>query len=326
MEEPEIHPSEPTLASRMGAQASDPGGLQVVLSAAGSLGRAVLDSLASGPSRIRGVVFDPSLVERSYPAAIEIVSANPQNASSLAETFRGATVVYDCFEPRFSNWKHAIKEVTCNALSAPIEAGASLVFASHLLVSEVDNVALESDLLNAHDSNLTKTAVARMPQIYGPRVVNVLWEHIFECAIRGKKAHWLGDLDVPRNLLYVDDAARMMTLIGRSPGAYGRRWNLSGPEPITGRRIMELAYRAAGREPRIGSWGRGIMMTGRLLGSDAKEFLELPYDYYKPFILDGSEFAEAFPSTAYTTHPVAVERTIQWFRAVLEKGPQSTDS
>jgi len=325
MEEPEVHPSEPFLASMIGGQVGNPGELQVVLSAAGPLGRAVLGSLASGPSRVRGVVFDPSLVEGSYPASAEIVSADPLNVSSLAEAFRGATVVYDCFEPRYSNWKRAIREVISNALSAAIAAGASLVFASHLLVSESDNAALENDLLNAHDSNLTKTSVVRMPQIYGPRVVNVLWEHIFECAILGKKAHWLGDLDVPRNLLYVDDAARMMTLLGRSPGAYGRRWNLSGPDPITGRAFMELAYRAAGREPRVGHWGRGIMVTGRLLGSDAKEFLELPYDYYKPFVLDGSDLAKGFPSTAYTTHQEAIGRTIQWFRAVLEKRPQSAD-
>ena len=309
----------------MGARVGNPGELQIVVSAAGPLGQAVLKSLASGPSRVRGVVFDPSQIEGSYPGSAEIVSVNPLIVSSLAEAFKGATVVYDCFEPDYSNWKRAMKEVTSNVLSASIEAGASLVFASHLLVSEEDNAALENDVFNAHNSNLTKTSVARMPQIYGPREVNVLWEHIFECVLRGKKAHWLGDLDVPRSLLYVDDAARMMTLLGRSPGAYGRRWNLPGPEPITGRAFIELAYGAAGREPRVGHWGRGIMMTGRLLGSDAKEFLGLPYDYYKPFVLDGSEFAATFPSSNYTSHQEAIGRTVRWFRALLENRPQSAD-
>jgi len=116
----------------------------------------------------------------------------------------------------------------------------------------------------------------------------------------------------------VGDAASKMILLGKSLWAHGRAWNLSGPAPISGRAFIEYAYRAAGREPRVGHWGRGVMLTGRFLSSDAKGFLELPYNYYDPFILDGSEFTEAFPSMAYTPHEEAIGKTYGWYESRLK--------
>jgi hypothetical protein len=56
------------------------------------------------------------------------------------------------------------------------------------------------------------------------------------------------------------------------------------------------------------------MITGRFLASEAKGYLELPYDYYKAFALDGSEFSEAFPSWTYTPHTEAMKASLEWFK------------
>ena len=288
-------------------------GLLVVMGAARPLGRAVLGELAAAGSNVRGVALDAAAVDGSFPASVEIVAADPLKPGSLVEACRGGGVIYDCFEPSHSNWKRAFREATGSVLLASIEVGADLVLANHLIAQEDENASMEKDLLNAHRSNLIRTLVARMPQLYGEGVVNRLWQDIFESAVLGKKAHWMGDPDVARSLLYVGDAASKMILLGRSPWAYGRIWNLSGPAPITGRAFIESAFKAAGRKPNVGRWGRGVMLTGRLLSSDAKGFLELPYNYYDPFVLDGSEFVEAFPSTTYTPHEEAIATTYKWF-------------
>jgi nucleoside-diphosphate-sugar epimerase len=287
--------------------------LQVVVGAARPLGRAVLEALSASGSKVRGVVFDNFQIDESFPAQIEVVAADPMKPGSLVEACRGGGVIYDCFEPSYANWKRVFPEVTGNVLLASIEVGADLVLASPLISAEGENANEENDLLNAHNSNLIRTLVARMPQLYGERVVNKLWQHIFESAALGKKAHWMGDPDVVRSLLYVGDAASKIVLLGRSLWAYGRAWNLSGPAPISGRAFIQLVYRAAGSEEKVGHWGRGVMLTGRLLDSNAKGFLDLPYDYYQPFVLDGSKFAEGFPSSAYIPHDEAIARTFKWF-------------
>jgi len=289
--------------------------LQVVVGGARPLGRAVIDELSASGSKVRGVVFDNFQIDESFPAHVEVVAADPTKPGSLVEACRGGGVVYDCFEPNYSSWKRVFPEVTGNVLLASIEIGADLVLASPLISEEGENAKAERDLLYAHSSNLIRTLVARMPQLYGERVVNGLWQHIFESVALGKKAHWMGNPDVVRSLLYVGDAASKMVLLGRSLWAYGRAWNLSGPAPISGRTFIELAYKAAGKEGKVGHWGRGVMLTGRFLDSNAKGFLDLPYDYYQPFVLDGSEFADGFRSSAYTPHDEAIARTYKWFES-----------
>jgi len=287
--------------------------LEVVIGAAKPLGRAVLEELTASGSKVRAVVQGAQTVTDPLPATVEVVVADHLQPSSMAEACRGARMVYDCFEPSYQTWKQAYPLVTANVLSASIEVGADLVFASHLISEEGENSHQENDIFNAHNSNLIRTLVTRMPQLYGEGVVNALWQHIFESVARGKKAHWMGDPAVTRSLLYLGDAASKMVLLGKSLWAYGRGWNLSGPAPISGRAFIEEAFKAAGRKPNVGHWGRGVMLTGRLLGSDAKGFLELPYDYYDSFTLDGSEFTEAFPSSSFTPHEEAIARTYRWF-------------
>ncbi|MGD0396462.1 MAG: NAD-dependent epimerase/dehydratase family protein [Nitrososphaerales archaeon] len=305
------------IAKEAGLQIETGAGLQIVMGAGRPLGRAVLEELAAVGSRVRGVTLDAATMGGPLPDSVEIVAADPLKPGSLVKTCEGGEVIYDCFEPSHSNWKRVFREATGNILLASIDAGAELVLANHLIADERENASTESDLLNAHRSNLIRTVIARMPQIYGPGVMNTLWQDIFESAVSGKKAHWMGDPEVARSLLYVSDAASRMILLGRSLWAHGRTWNLSGPAPISGRSFIEYAYRAAGKEPKVGHWGRGVMLTGRFLSSDAKGFLELPYDYYDSFVLDGSEFMEAFPSVPYTPHEEAIAATYRWFMSRL---------
>jgi len=288
--------------------------LNVVIGASKPLGRAVLGELLAAGLRVRGVVQGTVTPSDPFPESAEITAGDPMRAQSMVEACRGGAVVYDCFEPGYPNWKQVYPQATANVLLASIEVGADLVFAGQLLDNDKENAHQENDIFNAHNSNLIKTLVLRMPQLYGERVVNKLWQHIFESAAQGKKAHWMGDPGVPRSLLYVEDAASKMVLLGRSLWAYGRGWNLSGPPPITGRAFIESVFKAAGKNPKVGHWGRGVMLTGSLLGSDAKGFLELPYNYYEPFVLDGSEFIEAFPSSPYTPHEEAIAKTYRWFQ------------
>lgn len=82
---------------------------------------------------------------------------------------------------------------------------------------------------------------------------------------------------------------------------------------------MESAYEAAGKEPNFGHWGRGIMLTGSLLGAGTRRMLELPFDYYSPFVIEGKEFREGFPLASYVPHDKAISETYEWFKNRIAK-------
>ncbi|HZW85445.1 MAG TPA: NAD(P)H-binding protein [Nitrososphaerales archaeon] len=292
-------------------------GLHVVLGAGKALGRAVVERLASESRNVRAVVLDPSQADTRFPEGVETAVVDPMQVQSIADQCKGAYVVYYCYEPSYSAWKKVWPEVTSNVLLASIDAGVSTIFTSPLVQSSEDNARVEHEILKAHGGGLTRTTVARIPQLYGARVLNPLWRLVYDSAIEGKKAHWVGDLEVRRTFLDVDDAANALVTLGNSVWTHGRTWSVASPGTLTGREFIELAFKAAGNTPKVGKWGRGIVLTGSLLATDARAIIEMPYDYYDQFVVDGKDFSEAFPTFSYTSPEKTMAKALSWYKSQL---------
>jgi nucleoside-diphosphate-sugar epimerase len=68
-------------------------------------------------------------------------------------------------------------------------------------------------------------------------------------ALRGKRARWLGSLDQPHTLNYLDDIARALVTLGECDDADGQVWHLPAAEPLTGQQFLALVFEAAGHPP-----------------------------------------------------------------------------
>ena len=291
--------------------------MSVVLGVERPLGRVLVDKLLSESKKVRAVYLERQAGEEVRISDAQTVIIDPAEAFNVTEACGGASTVYDCYEPNYSTWKRTWPQVTSNVVLAAIEVGATLVFASHLLTSESENSRQEAEVLRAHESRLIRAVVLRMPQLIGVRVINPLWKLIYVAVLNGRKAHWIGDPDVPRSLLDVEDAAAAMVQVAETPALCGKTWGVASPESITGRQFIELAFKAVNRKPEVGKWGRGIVLTGGLLASDAREVLKMPYDYYSPFELDGRDFAEALPAFHFTPPEVSLVKGIGWYKVNL---------
>jgi len=298
----------------MGTSAGEGGGMSVVLGVERPLGRVLVDKLLSESKKVRAVYLERSPVGEEPIQDAQAVVIDPSEAFNVTQACTGASVVYDCYEPNYSAWKRAWPQVTSNVVLAAIEVSATLVFASHIINSESENEHQESEVLRAHSSGLIKAVIPRMPQLIGRRVVNPLWKLIYDAVLAGKKAHWVGNPDIPRSFLDVEDAAAAMVQLAETPALFGKTWGVASPEPLTGRQFIELAFKAVGRKPDVGRWGRGIVLTGGLLASDAREVLKMPYDYYTPLQINGKDFADALPSFHFTPPEVSVAKGIGWYR------------
>ena len=288
--------------------------MAVVLGVERPLGRVMVDTLLSESKQVRAVYLERGAASQGAIPGTQTVVIDPAEPYNVAEACDGASIVYDCYEPNYSDWKQVWPRITSNVVYAAIEAGATLVFASHLLNSVTDNERQEAEVLRAHESKLINTVVVRIPQLMGVRVINPLWKLIYDSVLAGRKAHWIGDPDVQRSLLDVEDAARAMEQLAENTQLCGRTWEVASPWPISGRQFIELAFEAVGRKPDVGSWGRGIVITGGLLASGAREVLRMPYDYYTQFELNGKGFAEALPSFFFTDPEKSVSKGIGWYR------------
>ncbi len=205
-----------------------------------------------------------------FPDEVEVVGVQP-NAESVQETCEDASVIFNCFEPRDGNMGPVVAEMTSKMLLAAIEYGSKFVLASHLFNSTSDNLPAETDAMSTHRSGFAATVVARFPQMYGPSVTNALFDSVFQAVNSGRKAYWLGSLKVPRSYIYVGDAAASLVLLAESELGPGQTWDVAGPGPLTGRQFIEIAFETAGKEKKVGCWGRGLMIPAQVFDSRAKK-------------------------------------------------------
>ena len=308
-----------------------PDQLHVVLGATGGAGGAVVSELAGGGHRVRAVSRKPTT---GLPEGVEPLVADAADPAQTRTACQGATVVYHCVQPPYERWAAEFPTLTQSIADAAAGAGARLVYADNLYAyGPVDGPITEDlraqattnkgrvralmaeRLLAAHRSGTLQVAIGRSSDYYGPGGANsVVGDILFGAAAEGKRARWLGRLDVPHSLNHLPDVARALITLGTRPEAPGEVWHLPAAEPVTGRGFVELIGAALGRPVKVTATSRLALRMAGVFDPRARESAEMLYQWERPFVVDASRFQRAFGPFEPTPHPQAVATTVAWFQ------------
>src|SRR5690606_27230461 len=189
-------------------------GLHVVLGATGGAGSAVVRELVARgfPARALG------RKDVQFPDGVDYVRGDATDRSTLRRVCKGAAVVYHCVNVPYAQWEQTLPQLAREILEACAEAGARLVVMDNLymygpaegpITEETPRRAvgpkgrlraqLEETFLNAHRERKVDVCIARASDFYGPPSAgskgnNVAAQLVFEPAMAGKPATWLGSL------------------------------------------------------------------------------------------------------------------------------------
>ena len=303
----------------------------VVLGAAGGTGSAVVRDLAARELGVRAVTRRGAA---DAPEGVEQVAADIGTAEGARQACEGATAVYHCAQPPYTKWAELFPPMTRAILDGAAAADAKLVFADNLYVygppegpmteetpqraqGKKGRVRIEmaDAVLGAHAEGRLRAAIGRSSDYFGPRgTTSTVGDNIMNPVVRGKRARWLGSLDQPHTLNYLQDMARALVTLGERDEADGQVWHLPAAELLTGRQFLELAFEAAGHSPKIGVASRPLIRIGGLFNPLLRELNETLYQFERPFVSDASKFQAAFGPFEPTPHEAAVNRTVDWFR------------
>ncbi len=303
----------------------------VVFGASGGVGSALVRELLSRGRRVRAVSHSG---RGSFPKEAEVVRADATDAATVREVSRGAAVVYHAVNVPYPQWQGKLPLVMSATIEAASAAGAKLVYADNLyMYGKVDGpmteetpykpvsrkgilrAQLANELMAAHRVGKVRAAIGRASDVYGPGPLNaVAGARLFGAALAGKRAMWVGDLDVSHTLTYVDDFAKALVTLGEHEEALGEIWHAPSPEPITGREFIELVFDEAGRPPKLGTYTRTAMRVAGLFSPQLREFVEMLYQFEAPFVLDGSKYARVFGDVTPTPYRDGIAQTLQWHR------------
>jgi hypothetical protein len=205
--------------------------------------------------------------------------------------------------------------MTGTVLDGAAEAGAKLVFADNLYVYGPPDepmteetpqrargkkgrtrIQMADAVLGAHADGRLRATIGRSSDYYGPRgTTSTVGENIMRPALHGKRVRWLGSLDQPHTLNYVEDMGRGLVTLGERNEADGQVWHLPAAEPLTGRQFLELLFEQARKPPKIGVASRPMIRIGGLFNPLLRELNETLYQFERPFVSDASKF-QAPPS------------------------------
>lgn len=306
-----------------------------IVGAAGAIGHAVVAAWTRRGLPCRAIGRDRARLESAFGGQVEIAPADILDPASIEGALAGAgAVVYAVGVPYPQFELHPV--LMRKAVEAARRAGVARmavvssvysygapqtgrVAESHprqpqarkgRLRKEQEDIALAADGRGG-----LRTLVLRLPDFYGPHAELSLADQVFQGALAGKPANWIGSPDLPREFLFVPDAGPVIAdLMGRED-AFGEAWNLAGPGTITGREFIREAYRLAGAQPRFRSAGPWVLRMGGLFNPLLRELVELHYLAETPVILDDSKLQRQLGAIHKTPYAEGIRQTVDWYRS-----------
>jgi nucleoside-diphosphate-sugar epimerase len=305
-----------------------------VIFGSGPLGLAVMEALHTRNVPIR-LVNRSGQVCAPLPNGVELVAGDAYDMDFVRSVTAGATVVYQCAQPAYHEWVEKFPPLQAAILQGTAANGAKLIVGEntymygdtngapltedlpHLAHTRKGRVraAMTEALFAAHRAGTVRAAAARGSDFFGPGVLgSVVGERVFGPAIQGKKAQFTGQLDLPHTFTYIRDFGEAMVLLGEREEALGQAWHVPNDRPrITQREFGELIFADLGIPPKMSGMGRTMMRLGGLFVPEARETVEMMYEFEKPFVVDSTKSEQAFGMSA-TPMEHAIHQTIEWFR------------
>ena len=307
-----------------------------VIFGSGPAGAATARALVAMGKQVR-VVSRSGQATGLVPKAAEIVAADVTHEEQAQRAAQGALVVYHCLNAPYHRWLELFPDLQAGVLAAAESTGARLVALENvymyglvegLMTEDLPYTAhtrkgrlraeLSRQLSQAHESGQVEVAIGRASDFYGPAVESALGERTFGPMVEGEAAEMLGDPDTPHSYTYIDDVGRGLAVLGTHDEALGEIWHLPNAPAWTTRQMVEKAFELAGLPPKMKTMGRLMMRIGGLFIPEAREMVEMMYEFEAPFIVDSRKYQKAF-GEGYTPIEDGLRDTVAWYRDAYEK-------
>jgi nucleoside-diphosphate-sugar epimerase len=302
-----------------------------VIFGAGPVGHATATELLARGEQV-------TVVTRSgngeMPFGVQRVRADASNTASVVDATKGATTIYNCVNPEYSQWATDWPPIHAALLSAAEGHGAALVIMGNLYgYGPLDRPFRESDplvatgpkgkvraqmwtsALAAHRAGRVRVTEARASDFIGPRVLGAsMGDRVVPNVLAGKAVSVLGRVDVPHAVTAMHDVGVALATLGTDERAYGRAWHVPTAPAKTQRQIVDGLCAAANEKPvKVRTMPSAMLAVVGAFVPMMRELREVEYQFAKPFDLDSSDFTATFDVKA-TPLDDTLAATVAWYR------------
>jgi nucleoside-diphosphate-sugar epimerase len=304
-----------------------------VILGTGTIGRAVAEELARRSESVRMVNRSGKMNE--VPAGVEVVASDLYDPAKVHDATRGANVVYQSAQPPYYEWPTKFPQLQKSIIDGLTGSSAKLVLVENMyMYGEMNGEAFLEDMpyiartrkgrvrgeisaaaFTAHKEGRLRVTAARGGNFFGPwGTDSTMGARAFYPLLRGKPAQLIGRTDIPHTHTFVRDFGTALIILGERDEADGQAWHVPNDQPrMTQSELVRLFAEEAGVKPRMRSMGKLMMSVGGLFIPEAKETVEMMYEFDKPFVIDSSRFEKTFGLKA-TPIREAIRETVAWYK------------
>jgi nucleoside-diphosphate-sugar epimerase len=309
-----------------------------VILGTGAIGRAVAEELIVRGESVRMVNRSGRMDEA--PAGVELVAADLYDPAHVREVTRDAKVVYQSAQPYYYEWPQKFPPLQQSIIDGLTGSDTKLVLVENLyMYGETNGKPLTEDMphhahtrkgkvrgeistaaFDAHKQGRVRVSAARGGNFFGPwGLDSTMGGRAFYPLLQGKPAQLIGRTDLPHTHTYLKDFGKALVILGECDEADGQAWHVPNDQPsMTQGDLVHMFAEEAAVEPKISSMGKMMMAIGGLFIPEAKETVEMMYEFEKPFIVDSSKFERTFGMKA-TPIREAIHETVTWYKSHPEK-------
>lgn len=301
--------------------------LVTVTGATGNLGHACVTTLLRTGHQVRAFVRRPDEFRRRCPDfRVQVAVGDILDRAATGSGLEGSDAVVHCidFSPRRygQHWdalRHALEGAgPGRQLIIP---GNAWVFAPSSERVGPDHPKRSPSVLGALRADMDRAVLAEggtvvhLPEVYGPHVRKGAAQVLIRNAVAGKSLRFAGDLDRPREFLYVEDAARALVAPLAQRRARHACFAANATGPISVRQFAALIFRTLGRSRSLHSTSALRQRLGLLFSGERRALFDLEYLNASPLLFDGSRLRRELGWRPEVDYPDGIRRTVRWLQA-----------
>jgi nucleoside-diphosphate-sugar epimerase len=275
------------------------------------------------------------------PNGVEVAACDVYDSNRVKEITRGAKVVYQSAQPRYFEWVEKFPPLQKSIIEALTGANAKLVLVENLyMYGESNGKPMTEDFphnahtrkgkvrgemsraaFEAHKAGKLRVTSGRGSDFFGAwgLTTAAMGARTFYPMLQGKAASLVGNVDVPHTHTYIPDFGKALVILGERDEANGQAWHVPNDNPrVSQREMVKMIADEMGIPPKFSAMGKMMMWMGGLFIPEAKETVEMMYEFEQPFIVDSSKFEKTFGMKA-TPMKDAIKETVAWYKSHPEK-------
>lgn len=320
----------------------------LVLGATGSIGYAVTVNLLARQLPVTILVRSRAKAEALFPnqPTLTIVEGDAQDVTLLNQLATDKDFIFHGINYPYNKWFGNMDLVTRKIINAAAQRRSTIILPgnvynfgnTHEPIREDSRpnpctrkgqlrVEIEAMLEQAANAGNCRVINVRLPDFWGPNVVNEGVAPIFDNALVGKAIPWVLNADIPHQAVFTKDAAEItVRLMLRSwqmstQTTTYQVWNYGGTTVPSMREWFLQITALTGQPLKVQIYSRWFISVMGLFMPVLRELKEMLYLYENTVVLDDRKVLALFPDFQPTPMSQALTETLTWFAETRLKRP-----